>query len=297
MKADSTEIDLPNLRHRILGCWLGKAVGGTLGMPYEGDAGPLSLCFYDPVPETMVANDDLDLQILWACLLDRMKSPRVSLKMFENAWRDHITFPWDEYGVCKRNLRLGFKPPDSGAFDNWFANGMGAAIRSEIWACLAPGDPPRAAQYARMDACLDHAGDGLWAEVFFAAAQSRAFAGGVIREILQVGLEQLPSGSMLTAAITDTFNWWDSSHDWRRVRGKILERYGHENFTQCNREHSFTVLGCWTGMETLGAAFAPQQIVERTRTAQRLRLERFLGYSSPIVSGRNGLIRSVESWF
>jgi hypothetical protein len=131
-----------------MGCWLGKAVGGTLGMPYEGMDGPFDLDFYDPVPTGMVPNDDLDLQVVWACLLDQLETPRVSRALFSEGWKKHINFPWDEYGVCIRNLREGIEPPLSGSYDNWFINGMGAAIRSEIWACLAPGNPRLAAAYA-----------------------------------------------------------------------------------------------------------------------------------------------------
>ena len=39
----------------MLGCFLGKAAGGTLGQPYEGYEGPLGLTFYDPVPEELAA--------------------------------------------------------------------------------------------------------------------------------------------------------------------------------------------------------------------------------------------------
>ena len=37
-------------RKKVMGCWLGKAAGGTLGQPYEGCDGPLNLTYYNPVP-------------------------------------------------------------------------------------------------------------------------------------------------------------------------------------------------------------------------------------------------------
>ena len=58
-------MDKNSLRRRMLGCFLGKAAGGTLGQPYEGYEGPLGLTFYDPVPEDMIPNDDLDLQLVF----------------------------------------------------------------------------------------------------------------------------------------------------------------------------------------------------------------------------------------
>lgn len=234
-------------REKVMGCWLGKAVGGTLGMPYEGMDGPFNLAYYDPVPQGMVPNDDLDLQVLWACLLDRQRRPQVSRSLFARAWRENINFPWDEYGVCIRNLREGIEPPFSGSFDNWFTNGMGAAIRSEIWACLAPGNPALAAAYAYEDACLDHAGQGLWAEVWLAAMQSAAFVESDVHKVVQRGFEFIPPDAEIRAAIDDTYRWWAQCPDWRTVRGQILEKYGHDNFTNVTENMAFVLLALLDG--------------------------------------------------
>ena len=133
-------------RKKVLGAWLGKAVGGTLGQPWEGSKGPLNLSYYDPVPTTMMPNDDLDLQVLWACKLATDWNGVVSRDHFAGTWPECIAFPFDEYGVAIRNLKRGIPAPVSGSYDNWFTDGLGAAIRSEIWACLAPGNPALAAK-------------------------------------------------------------------------------------------------------------------------------------------------------
>ncbi len=112
-------------REKVLGAWLGKAVGGTLGQPWEGCRGPLGLTFYDPVPTEMMPNDDLDLQVVWACRLATDWNGAVSLEHFADAWLRNIGFPCDEYGVVIRNLRLGIPPPWSGRYDNWFTDGLG----------------------------------------------------------------------------------------------------------------------------------------------------------------------------
>lgn len=64
-------------KDKIMGCWMGKAVGGTLGQTFEGLDGPLDATFYEPVPTEMVPNDDLDLQVLYACVLDKQEAPIV----------------------------------------------------------------------------------------------------------------------------------------------------------------------------------------------------------------------------
>lgn len=243
----SNRISDETYRRKLMGCWLGKAVGGTLGMPHEGESGPLDLDFYRPVPQTMIANDDLDLQVVWACLLDRQAEPKVDASLFVKGWTENIHFPWDEYGVCKRNLAMGILPPLTGQYDNWFHNGMGAAIRSEIWACLAPGDPARAAAYAREDACLDHCEDGLWAEVWLAAMESAAFVEDDVHRVIECGFDYIPQDSKIREAIESTYQWWSKSGDWKEVRKQILRAYGHENFTDVIENLAFVLLGLLDG--------------------------------------------------
>jgi ADP-ribosylglycohydrolase len=216
-------------------------------MPFEGQDGPLDVNFYDPVPTEMIANDDLDLQVLWACILDKMDTPRVDRNVLGQAWVDHVQFPWDEYGLAIRNLRLGIKPPTSGCYDNYFTNGMGAAIRSELWACLAPGNPDLAGKYAYEDACVDHAGDGIWAAVFLASLESLAFVETDPDKLLAGAVAQLPETSLVRRAVGDTRRWWLECKDCSAVRERILTRYGHENFTDVTMNMAFTVLGWLAG--------------------------------------------------
>ena len=237
MKQNSSEY-----KNKVMGCWLGKAIGGTLGQPYEGHEGPLNLTYYDPVPEDMIPNDDLDLQVLWAYALNKMSSPVVDRDILGDAWLAHVAFPWDEYGIAIRNLRNGIRPPWSGSYDNWFKDGLGAAIRSEIWACLAPGQPELAAAFAYEDACVDHIGDGIYAEQFLAALESMAFVESDINKLLDAGLKFIPADSRLALAINDTREWCRLSDNPAIIREKILKKYGCENFTDVVMNIPFVVM-------------------------------------------------------
>jgi ADP-ribosylglycohydrolase len=111
-------------------------------------------------------------------------------------WLDYIGYNFDEYGLNKANLRLGLLPPVSGYYNNWFRDCMGAPIRSEIWACLAPGSPALAVRYAYQDAIVDHAGgEGAWGELFNAAVQSAAFVEHDPQTLLDIGLSYIPPDS------------------------------------------------------------------------------------------------------
>lgn len=64
-------LDYAAYRRKLRGCFVGKAIGGTLGMPLEGYLGTKEVTYYDPVPTGMVANDDLDLQVVWLEVIRR----------------------------------------------------------------------------------------------------------------------------------------------------------------------------------------------------------------------------------
>lgn len=245
-------MDKQELRRKIINCFFGKAAGGTLGAPYEGFEGMLDLTYYNPVPQEMLPNDDLDLQILSACYLSKLENPKIDSQIFADMWLKHVTFCFDEYGVALRNMQAGIMPPQSGIYDNFFVNGLGAAIRSEIWAALAPGDPHLAAQYAYEDACVDHEGEGIYAAQFLTALESKAFVDNNIDNIIEAGLSEIPENSLLAQAIKNTIKWCEEFKDIVEIRAKILENYGSDNFTDVIMNIPFVIAALILGQGDFG---------------------------------------------
>jgi len=231
-----------NCRDRILGAWLGKAIGGTLGQPYEGDLHTHELTFYDPVPTEMMPNDDLELQVLWLCKLATDWNGVVSFRNFEKTWHDCADYCCDEYGVAIRNMKLGIRAPHTGVYDNCFTDGLGGAIRSEVWACLFPGEPQKAAEYAAMDASVDHSGEGVYAEQFLTAMESAAFTEQDLRKIIGTGLSVIPPSCILANAVRDTVRWCDELKNPSAVHAEIMKKYGNENFTDVKMCLAFEVM-------------------------------------------------------
>src|SRR5690606_1158969 len=114
--------------------------------------------------ESAPPNDDLELQLVWLHLVETHPSATLTQSDFAEAWLRHIHYMWDEYGRLRWNLRRGVPVEAVGTFENWFHAGMGSPIRSEIWACLFPGDPDSAAHYSALDASLDHGVEGIAGE-------------------------------------------------------------------------------------------------------------------------------------
>ena len=142
---------------KLHACWLGKNIGGTMGAPYEGTRHALDIQGFITKSGEPMPNDDLDLQLVWLCAMEDIGADRLNANVLSEYWLDWIPPHWNEYGICKTNLRLGLLPPMSGEVDNekWKTSN-GAWIRSEIWASLAPGAPDVAVKYAVMDAMVDH---------------------------------------------------------------------------------------------------------------------------------------------
>lgn len=221
----------PDLTSRIHGCWLGKSIGGTLGLPAEGRMDRLDFTFYDPVPTIAPPNDDLELQLVWLHLLETLKDGTLTQQHFADAWLNHLHYMWDEYGRCRWNLRRGVPVAAVGTFENHFVSGMGSPIRSEIWACLFPGDPASAAYYAALDASLDHGVEGIAGEVLFAAMQSLVAVGTSVADAIAVALARIPADCETARALRLVADAHRAGVDVWDARDQLLAKHGNDNFT------------------------------------------------------------------
>ena len=116
----ATILNFEEYTKKVIGCFVGKSVGGTLGMKYEGDRNTHNVTFYDPVPDKMLPNDDLDLQVVALETILRTGLPVCRYNLGET-WKYHMedSAP-DEYGVAISNNRIGIHAPLSGQFRNKF---------------------------------------------------------------------------------------------------------------------------------------------------------------------------------
>ena len=219
------DIQGDQFRDKVLGCWIGKNCGGTLGTPIEeawGRAEPFDIWWYPELQSGGLPNDDLEMQLVWLTALEQV-GPDLTARDLARYWLDHIGYNFDEYGLSKANLRLGLEPPVSGAFNNWFTDCMGSPIRSEVWACVAPGHPRIAALYAYEDAICDHAGgESVFGELFNAAIQSAAFVVEDRQTLLDIGLSYVPDGSATQRAVLAARAAHAEGLSWQEARARVL---------------------------------------------------------------------------
>ena len=240
-------IDYKDYLNRVYGCWLGKCVAGTIGAPYEGAKELFDIKFAPSMIESMLPNDDLDLQVLWLSVLEE-KGINFTSDDLADAFLNRCRYAPGEYAYFKKNYARGIHPPMSGAYNNrYYIEGMGCPIRSEIWACVSPGNPRLAADLAAKDGILDHAGNSVLAEQFLAGLEAAAFFERDLDKLLDIGLELIPSDSKVAGLIRDVRGWCKSASDWRYVRGRIIRDYGHPDCTNMYQNIGITLLALYFG--------------------------------------------------
>lgn len=228
MPARGIRLDTNIYRDKTLGCWLGKNAGGTLGGPLEGTFGKdemFNVSWYPALPEGGVPNDDLELQLLFFQALQDI-GPGLTARDMADYWLDCVCYNFDEYGLSKTNLVKGLVPPVSGWHNNWFRDCMGSPIRSEIWACVAPGAPEIAAHYAFQDAICDHGGgESVFGEIFNAVVESCAFVESDKTKLIRAGLSAIPEKSLTARSIQRALDLYLEGVDWVRARNLIKDEF------------------------------------------------------------------------
>lgn len=208
--------------NKVRGCWLGKNIGGTIGAPFESKRGLFDITYYThDITKGVLPNDDLDLQLVWLCAAEKYGT-EVDAKILASYWQTFITAHWSEYGASKSNMRIGLMPPLSGWHHNAFRDSNGAFIRTEIWACLMPGNPQMAVKYAYEDAITDHSYEGVYGAALCAAMQSAAFAENDIFKLIDIGLSYVPEDSGIARGIRTVLDCYEKGVDYKECRKAVL---------------------------------------------------------------------------
>ena len=216
-----TTIRFKDYRDKVLGCWWGKAAGGTLGAPFEGRRGTFDVDFYVQKDPSGIPNDDVDLQLVFLRACETYLN-KVDAHVLAEYWLSYISVSISEYGSAKNNLKAHIAPPFSGAVNNPCRNSCGAFIRSELWACLCAGNPDVAVRYALEDACIDHGGEGVYGEIFCSALQSYAFIEKDVNKLIDKAMSFIPDNCDLRKAIETVRDCKINGKTWKEARYAVL---------------------------------------------------------------------------
>ena len=104
------ELNKEVIRDKILACWTGKNIGGTMGAPYEGNRDILDVKGFATEKGIALPNDDLDLQLVWLGAIEEYGPYNITPSVLSEYWIRCIPPFWNEYGTGKANIKSGILP-------------------------------------------------------------------------------------------------------------------------------------------------------------------------------------------
>lgn len=236
-------LDYNTYINKVKGCWMGKNIGGTLGAPLEGMNCEDFEKYYDYYLQDLdgkaFPNDDLDLQLVWLNAVEKY-GKQLNSRILGEYWLSYIVPNFSEYGGGKSNLAAGIEPPLSGVVNNLHNESCGAFIRSEIWACIAPGHPEIATRYAIMDAEVDHSGEGIYGEIFCAALESAAFVESDREKLIEIAQSYIPDNCGVKRAVESVKKSYSKGLTWKQAFYELMREepsnfsYGRKGWTDEN---------------------------------------------------------------
>jgi hypothetical protein len=238
---------------RVYAGVLGKIIGVYLGRPFEGwtherittELGEVTRYVNDRVGVPLLVTDD-DITgtfTFFRALEDSGCDPDLSAEAIGRAWLNYViedrTILWwgglgnsTEHTAYLR-LKSGIPAPRSGSMalnDRTVAEQIGAQIFIDAWAMACPGDPERAASFARRAASVSHDGEAVNAATLLAAMEAQAFVDSRLDHLLDTGLTMIPADSIIARMIGDLREWRTVEPDWRAARERFVGRYGYDRY-------------------------------------------------------------------
>jgi ADP-ribosylglycohydrolase len=266
-------------RDRLAGAFLGRMAGCTLGAPVEfwpihkmkalaeetgNDFPPTDYWSRVPDPKEKryamspredytrsrmrgVPVDDDTIYTLLGLLIAEEHGPDFTTADVGRSWIKYLPYACTAEDVALKNLKKGVPAGRAGSRGNPYCEWIGADIRADSWGYMAPGWPERAATMAYRDAFLSHRRQGIYGEMFFAAAVAAAFAVDDPVEALRIGLTEIPAHCALHEAIRWALRVSPDIEDYEEAREAMERRFKGMSHAHTINNACLTVWGITIG--------------------------------------------------
>jgi ADP-ribosylglycohydrolase len=264
---------------RLEGALTGRMAGCTLGAPVEfwpiakmaalaeengDDFPPTDYWSYVPDPllkryatsprqsysrygmSGVPVDDDIIYTLLGLLIADEYGLD-FSTEDVAQAWIKYLPFACTAEDVALQNIKKGIRASQAGSKNNPYSAWIGAAIRADPWGYMAPGWPERAAAMAYRDAYLSHRRQGIYGEMFFAAAVAAAFAVADPVEAIQIGLTEIPQDCALHGAVQWALRIAPDIKNYQQARDAVEGQFGGMPHAHTINNACLTVWGITIG--------------------------------------------------
>lgn len=254
-KFDEIHFEIDHLEERLLGAINGRFAGCLLGVPVEGYSiermEEIAKLGNTPFPPTeywhkvdredwiqygvdkrgdyilskinaVFVDDDITYTVLNLLLLKKY-GVHYSTKDVGELWLKILPYACTAEEVALKELQSGIET-EKVANNNPYIEWIGAAIRADAFGYIFAGRPHLAAKAAYNDAYLTHRRNGIYGEMFLAAAISLSFKVHPL-EAIKKAIDYIPRNSRLHKAIEWALSFEGKIHDYREARRLIDERF------------------------------------------------------------------------
>jgi ADP-ribosylglycohydrolase len=239
---------------RVYAGVLGKIIGVYLGRPFEQwsnerierELGEITNYVHERLGKPLIVADDdvTGTFTFFRAFTDNHCDAGLTPAQIGDAWLNYIIegrtiLWWGGIGISTEHtawhrLASGVQAPESGSIarnGRTVAEQIGAQIFIDAWGLLNPGDPERAADFARRAASVSHDGEAIFGAQVVAALIAAAFVERDIDRLIDIALAQIPADCGLRRMIDDVRGWHAAQpDDWRATLRRIQERYGYDKF-------------------------------------------------------------------
>lgn len=267
------------LRRRMAGAAVGRFAGCMLGVPMEnrsiadmeewahvnGDAFPPT-DYWTQVPhpqqmhhgrtpnsnytaggmQAVGADDDISYTVLGLLMLEKYGFG-ITTENIGDYWREHLPLAFTAEAAALRNLKNGIPAAEAALKDNPYLEIIGADIRADGWAWACAGDPEKAAELAWRDAFLTHRRNGIYGEMYFAAAEAAAFVYDDLETVLAEGLKVIPAECAMAETVRWAMETASSVKNYRHARELVDGRFPGMCNAHTLNNAALTVFGLYMG--------------------------------------------------
>ena len=156
-------------------------------------------------------------------------------KYGKNFTAEDVAKSWIEYQkkdayctaerVAFRNFVNGYKPPYSATYKNPYREWIGAQIRADYYGYIFPGDPEKASEAAFKDASVSHVKNGIYGEMFVAAALAVAACTDNTIDIIKCALSYVPATSRFYEEVSSVVEKYENGATKEEVFAYIHDCY------------------------------------------------------------------------
>jgi ADP-ribosylglycohydrolase len=191
-------------------------------------------------------DDDIVYTLLGLLIVERY-GPDFSVENVGKAWLDYLPHACTAEREALANLKAGVPAMKAGEKNNPYCEWIGADIRADPWGYLAPAWPEKAAAMAWRDAYISHRRNGIYGEMYFAAAIAAAFAVADPVEALIIGLSEIPIDCAFSRGVRWALEVAPEIRDYRQARDAVEKHFVGMHRVHAINNACLTIFGITIG--------------------------------------------------